>query len=70
MMAGRTVAWPSLLSGGAEEIRTPDPLRAKEVLSQLSYGPSFCLRRAFFAFAAKVFSQTTGLRSLLPNTAG
>ena len=32
-------AWPSLLSGGAEEIRTPDPLRAKEVLSQLSYGP-------------------------------
>jgi hypothetical protein len=26
--------------GGAEEIRTPDPLRAKEVLSQLSYGPA------------------------------
>ena len=25
--------------GGAEETRTPDPLRAKEVLSQLSYGP-------------------------------
>ena len=28
-----------LCVGGAEEIRTPDPLRAKEVLSQLSYGP-------------------------------
>jgi hypothetical protein len=27
--------------GGAEEARTPDPLLAKEVLSQLSYGPSF-----------------------------
>jgi hypothetical protein len=27
--------------GGAEEARTPDPLLAKEVLSQLSYGPLF-----------------------------
>ena len=26
-------------NGGAEEDRTPDPLRAKQVLSQLSYGP-------------------------------
>ena len=26
-------------TGGAEEARTPDPLLAKEVLSQLSYGP-------------------------------
>ena len=25
--------------GGAEEDRTPDPLRARQVLSQLSYGP-------------------------------
>ena len=25
---------------GAEEIRTPDPLRAKQVLFQLSYDPS------------------------------
>ena len=25
--------------GGAEETRTPDPLLAKEVLYQLSYGP-------------------------------
>ena len=28
-------------SGGAEEARTPDPLLAKEVLSQLSYGPRY-----------------------------
>ena len=27
------------IDGGAEENRTPDPLRAKQVLSQLSYGP-------------------------------
>ena len=27
------------LGGGAEEDRTPDPLRARQVLSQLSYGP-------------------------------
>ena len=27
--------------GGAEEVRTPDPLRAKQVLSQLSYSPCF-----------------------------
>ncbi len=29
----------SVVDGGAEEARTPDPLLAKEVLSQLSYGP-------------------------------
>ena len=28
------------LFGGAEEDRTPDPLRARQVLSQLSYGPN------------------------------
>ena len=27
-------------SGGAEEARTPDPLLAKQVLSQLSYSPT------------------------------
>ena len=31
--------------GGAEEIRTPDPLLAKEVLSQLSYGPGWTVCR-------------------------
>ena len=28
--------------GGAGEDRTPDPLRARQVLSQLSYNPIFC----------------------------
>ena len=31
--------------GGAEEARTPDPLLAKEVLSQLSYGPRIARTR-------------------------
>ena len=30
---------PPLTLGGDEEDRTPDPLRAKQVLSQLSYTP-------------------------------
>ena len=29
----------SLPPGGDEEVRTPDPLRARQVLSQLSYTP-------------------------------
>ena len=31
--------WAVCLSGGAEEDRTPDLLRARQALSQLSYGP-------------------------------
>ena len=31
---------PGIGIGGAEESRTPDPLRAKQVLSQLSYSPT------------------------------
>ena len=30
----------SLIGGGDEEVRTPDPLRARQVLSQLSYTPT------------------------------
>ena len=32
---------------GAEEDRTPDPLLAKQVLSQLSYSPKFRLNEHF-----------------------
>ena len=32
-----------LKSGGADEIRTHDPLRARQVLSQLSYHPRILL---------------------------
>ena len=35
--------------GGAEEDRTPDPLRARQVLSQLSYDPRFITTTAFLA---------------------
>lgn len=30
------------MNGGAEEIRTPDPLLAKQMLYQLSYSPMLC----------------------------
>ena len=36
----------SNLNGGAEEDRTPDLLRARQSLSQLSYGPNLTLRYA------------------------
>ena len=31
-------------NGGDEEDRTPDPLRARQVLSQLSYTPMLCFQ--------------------------
>jgi hypothetical protein len=31
-------------TGGASRDRTDDPLLAKQVLSQLSYGPMYCMR--------------------------
>ena len=33
-------------NGGDEEIRTPDPLLARQVLSQLSYTPILACRQA------------------------
>ena len=35
--------------GGAEEDRTPDPLRARQVLSQLSYDPVFYFDLLFYS---------------------
>ena len=37
---------PARSASGAEETRTPDPLLAKEVLYQLSYGEGFLWPRA------------------------
>ena len=34
--------------GGDEEDRTPDPLRARQVLSQLSYTPIFFYNDIYF----------------------
>ena len=42
------------MRGGAKETRTPDPLLAKEVLYQLSYGPDS--GRAAFGRAATALS--------------
>ena len=55
------------LNGGDEETRTPDPLLARQVLSQLSYTPTFFLRYFHFYVVAFIFSlsyvQSTRLRS-------
>ena len=42
--------------GGAEEDRTPDPLRARQVLSQLSYDPLFLLRLFVLLFVMSTLS--------------
>ena len=42
--------------GGDEEVRTPDPLRAKQVLSQLSYTPTFVWVKLIFCSSLKTFS--------------
>ena len=53
--------------GGDEETWTPDPLLARQVLSQLSYTPTFFLRYFHFYVVAFIFSlsyvQSTRLRS-------
>ena len=35
---------PNDVRGGDEENRTPDPLLARQVLSQLSYTPTWCFK--------------------------
>ena len=49
----------SLAHGGDEENRTPDPLLARQVLSQLSYTPIF-FARDYFLFSV------SPLRGLYP----
>ena len=46
----------SVRNGGASRDRTDDPLLAKQVLSQLSYGPSACP----FCFMRRCFSLSVG----------
>ena len=41
-----------ILNGGDEEIRTPDPLLARQVLSQLSYAPM-----SGYAFVSIIYSK-------------
>jgi hypothetical protein len=40
--------------GGAEEDRTPDPLRARQVLSQLSYDPILCFEFLFYSLLRRL----------------
>ena len=46
-------------NGGAEEDRTPDLLRARQALSQLSYGPRVFRRSETPAVCSRKLMQTT-----------
>ena len=61
-------AVPSPRSGGAEAIRTPDPLRAKQVLSQLSYSPQGAVLRTEGGGGASALS--TQSSALSPRSGG
>ena len=61
----------SLDHGGDEESRTPDPLLARQVLSQLSYTPIFACVRLFTSSSALRFTLNkalVGLSGLEPPT--
>ena len=51
--------------GGDEEVRTPDPLLAKQVLSQLSYTPTRVLNSAIClkTTAPRFYSAALGLQN-------
>ena len=54
-----------LIYGGAEEDRTPDPLRARQVLSQLSYDPLFLASIFYFTlrYVESLAQSRTDVRS-------
>ena len=53
------------LNGGASRDRTDDPLLAKQVLSQLSYGPLTCLFLAMLRCCSSISRSHTGVCSFL-----
>ena len=62
-----------MLNGGDEENRTPDPLLARQVLSQLSYAPiclSFChiTLLLFLAFGRRMFLYVSVRLVIAPST--
>jgi hypothetical protein len=59
----KTAEAVSLFIGGAKRDRTADPLRARQVLSQLSYGPNL-----IFTFSTISFVKMVGLNGFEPST--
>ena len=59
----KTAEAVSLFIGGAKRDRTADPLRARQVLSQLSYGPNL-----IFNFFTISFVKMVGLNGFEPST--
>ncbi len=60
MQFSRYVSW-NLFHSGDEGIRTPDPLLARQVLSQLSYTPIGVLLILFFYKHGLKWTRTTDL---------
>ena len=61
------LAQVSLSYGGDEEDRTPDPLLAKQVLSQLSYTPIQSIRFHFVPLSSSLFGNLKIKQYLLTN---
>ena len=59
----KSIPSPSLLNGGGEGNRTHDPLRAKQVLSQLSYTPNYSVNVVGLDRFELSTSRLSGVRS-------
>ena len=57
------VLWTSMVHGGDEENRTPDPLLARQVLSQLSYTPMVDSHKMGSSGLEPPTSRLSGVRS-------
>ena len=59
------LSYAPISSGGDEEDRTPDPLRARQVLSQLSYTPIY-RRRSLFESLSRPSKSNNTSKQILP----
>ena len=70
-MVGKILFLFFILPSGDDEIRTRDPLLARQVLSQLSYTPillSYYFIISFFLFCFPIGFSIVGLNGLEPST--
>jgi hypothetical protein len=60
--------YEKVMTGGAEGIRTPDLLRAREALSQLSYSPkvNYCIK--YYVIAKALSFLVYGITAILESS--
>ena len=61
MQALSQLSYNPILNGGGIRDRTVDPLLAKQMLSQLSYTPTYCRQQDFFKFGGAKRDRTVDL---------